>query len=129
MIDIRGIWKYHDLLEAHSRMQVRVSKALLSLRRESCEARWECARLKEHCGQQKKDLTALRLKCGALENECEQLQAEIKKLKKIRWRWLDSEHGWWPVDGTDVYDMAQKVPYTAHVLECGKYDRRECDCR
>lgn len=41
-------------------------------------------------------------------------QAEAKALKKIRWRWLDAEHGWWPVEGTDIDEMVKKVPYVPY---------------
>lgn len=128
MMDIRGLWKYQDLLEEYSQLQVRASKVILELQRERDEARRECERLKERCDGQKKDLRALRLQCGALDNEREKLRiekdwqrkerkaarAEIKELKKIRWRWLDAEHGWWPVEGANIDDMVRKVPYVPY---------------
>ena len=127
-MDIRGLWKYQDLIEEYSHLQVRASKAMLELQRERDEVRRECERLKERYDEQKKDLRALRLQCGELDNECEKLRiekdwqrkerkaarAEIKELKKIRWRWLDAEHGWWPAEGTDIDEMVQKVPYVPY---------------
>lgn len=131
MMDIRGLWKYQDLLEEYSQLQVRASKVILELQRERDEARRECDQLKECCNEQKKDLRALRLQCGALDSECERLhlekdvqykarkaaRAEAEELKKIRWRWLDAKHGWWPVEGDDVDEMVQKVPYVTYALK------------
>lgn len=127
-MDIRGLWKYQDLLDEYSQLQVRASKVILELQRERDEACRECERLKEHCDEQRKDLRALRLQCGTLDNECEKLRiekdwqrkerkaarAEIKELKKIRWRWLDAERGWWPTEGADIDEMMEKVPYVPY---------------
>lgn len=131
MMDIRGLWKYQDLLEEYSQLQVRASKVILELQRERDEARRECDQLKERCDEQRQDLRALRLQCGALDNENKQLQiekdwqrkerkaarAEVKELKKIRWRWLDADHGWWPVEGVDIDEIVQKVPYVTYALK------------
>lgn len=133
-MDIRGLWKYQDLLEEYSQLQVRASKAILELQHERDEARRECEQFKERYDKQRKDLRALRLQCGALDNECEKLRieknwqrkerkaarAEIKELKKIRWRWLDAEYGWWPVEGVDIDEMVQKVPYVLYVADLQK---------
>lgn len=91
-MDIRGLWKYQDLLEEYSQLQVRASKAMLEIQRERDEARRECEKFKER----------------------KAARAEIKELKKIRWRWLDAEHGWWPVEGVDIDDMVRKVPYVPY---------------
>lgn len=126
--DIRGAWKYRDLLEEYSELQVRASKKILSLQKERDDARRECEQLNERCNRQKDDLLALRLHCSALENECKGLRvekewqckerkaarAEAKALKKIRWRWLDADHGWWPVEGADIDEMVKKVPYVPY---------------
>lgn len=126
--DIRGAWKYRDLLEEYSELQVRASKMILSLRQECDDARMEYKWLNERYNNQKDDLLALRLHCSALENECKGLraekewqrkerkaaQAEAKALKQIRWRWLDAEHGWWPVEGADIDEMVKKVPYVPY---------------
>ena len=133
-MDIRGLWKYQDLLDEYRRLQVRASKAMLTLQSERDEARRECERLKERCDEQRKDLRALRLQCGALDSECERLhlekdaqykarkaaRAEAEELKKIRWRWLDAEHGWWPVEGVDIDEMVQKVPYVLYAADLQK---------
>lgn len=127
-MDIRGLWKYQDLLEEYSHLQVRASKAMLTLQSERDEARRECERIKERCDKQRQDLRALRLQCEATDNECKQLRiekdwqrkerkaarAEVEELKKIRWRWLDNEHGWWPAECADLDDMVQKIPYVVY---------------
>lgn len=126
--DIRGAWKYRDLLEEYSELQMRASKMILSLQKERDDARREYEKLNERCNKQKDDLLALRLRCGVLENECKGLRAEkewqcnerkaareeVKELKKIRWRWLDAEHGWWPTEGADIDEMVKKVPYVPY---------------
>ena len=47
-------------------------------------------------------------------------RAEAEELKKIRWRWLDAEHGWWPVEGVDIDEMVQKVPYVLYAADLQK---------
>lgn len=44
----------------------------------------------------------------------EDMWAEIKRLKEVRYRWVDSTHGWWPVEGADLNDMVQKIPYVVY---------------
>lgn len=134
-LDIRGVWKYQDLLKEYSELQVRASKVILEIQHERDEARRECGQLKERCDEQRKDLRALRLQCGALDNECkklriekdwqrkerkaaraeaEQLKKEIEKLKKVKYRWVNGT--WWPVEGTNIYDMIKKVPCVPYAM-------------
>lgn len=56
--DIRGAWKYRDLLEEYSGLQMRASKMILSLQQERDDARRECEHLNERCNKQKDDLLA-----------------------------------------------------------------------
>lgn len=138
--DIRGAWKYRDLLEEYSELQVRASKKILSLQKERDDAkkiidiateRFFCEKdkLKKKHAEEVKNLEAeaeeqhrsyesLEEYCKILEDDAKKhkekikdLKAENKKLKKIRWRWLDADHGWWPVEGTDIDEMVEKVPY------------------
>lgn len=131
-LDIRGVWKYRDLLEEYSQMKTRVIKEAISFTVKICfltgeveKARKDYASLKEHCDRQARDLAEARLDVGRLRNENKELRAEaewqrkerkaaraeVKKLKEIRWRWLDADHGWWPVEGTNIDEIVQKVPY------------------
>ncbi len=141
--DIRGAWKYRDLLEEYSELQVRASKKILSLQKERDDAqkiidiateRFFCEKdkLKKKHAEEVKNLEAqaeeqhhsyesLEEYCKILEDDAKKLKEEIKdieaenkKLKKIRWRWLDAEHGWWPAEGADIDEMVKKVPYVPY---------------
>lgn len=141
--DIRGAWKYRDLLEEYSELQVRASKKILSLQKERDDAqkiidieieRFFCEndKLKKKHAEEVKNLEAeaeeqhhsyesLEEYCKILEDDAKKLkekikaiEAENKKLKKIRWRWLDAEHGWWPTEGADIDEMVKKVPYVPY---------------
>lgn len=141
--DIRGAWKYRDLLEEYSELQVRASKKILSLQKERDDAkkiidiateRFFCEKdkLKKKHAEEVKNLEAeaeeqhhsyesLEEYCKILEDDAKKLKEKIKdlkvenkKLKKIRWRWLDAEHGWWPVEGADIDEMVKKVPYVPY---------------
>lgn len=141
--DIRGAWKYRDLLEEYSELQVRASKKILSLQKERDDAqkiidiatqRFFCEKikLKKKHAEEVKNLEAeaeeqhhsyesLEEYCKILEDDAKKLkekikdlEAENKKFKKIRWRWLDAEHGWWPVEGADADEMVKKVPYVPY---------------
>lgn len=141
--DIRGAWKYRDLLEEYSELQVRASKKILSLQKERDDAqkiidiateRFFCEKdkLKKKHAEEVKNLEAqaeeqhhsyesLEEYCKILEDDAKKLkekikalEAENKKLKKIRWHWLDAEHGWWPVEGADIDEMVKKVPYVPY---------------
>ena len=144
--DIRGAWKYRDLLEEYSELQVRASKKILSLQKERDDAqkiidiatkRFFCEKdkLKKKHAEEVKNLEAqaeeqhhsyesLEEYCKILEDDAKKLkekikalEAENKKLKKIRWHWLDAEHGWWPVEGADIDEMVKKVPYVPYALK------------
>lgn len=141
--DIRGAWKYRDLLEEYSELQVRASKKILSLQKERDDTqkiidiateRFFCEKdkLKKKHAEEVKNLEAqaeeqhhsyesLEEYCKILEDDAKKLkekikalEAENKKLKKIRWHWLDAEHGWWPVEGADIDEMVKKVPYVPY---------------
>lgn len=141
--DIRGAWKYRDLLEEYSELQMRASKKILSLQKERDDAqkiieiateRFFCEKdkLKKKHAEEVKSLEAqaeeqhhsyesLEEYCKILDDDAKKLkekikdlEAENKKLKKIRWRWLDAEHGWWPVEGADIDEMVEKVPYVPY---------------
>lgn len=141
--DIRGAWKYRDLLEEYSELQVRASKKILSLQKERDDAqkiidiateRFFCEKdkLKKKHAEEVKNLEAqaeeqhhsyesLEEYCKILEDDAKKLkekikalEAENKKLKKIRWHWLDAEHGWWPVEGADIDEMVKKVQYVPY---------------
>lgn len=141
--DIRGAWKYRDLLEEYSELQVRASKKILSLQKERDDAkkiidiateRFFCEKdkLKKKHAEEVKNLEAeaeeqhhsyesLEEYCKILEDDAKKLKEKIKdlkvenkKLRKIRWRWLDAEHGWLPVEGADIDEMVEKVPYVPY---------------
>lgn len=141
--DIRGAWKYRDLLEEYSELQVRASKKILSLQKERDDAHKiidvaterffrekeklkkehaeKVNRLETQAEEQHHSYESLNEYCKIIEDDAEKLkekikgiEAENKKLKKIRWRWLDAEHGWWPVEGADVDEMVKKVPYVPY---------------
>lgn len=81
----------------------------------------EVNRLETEAEEQHRSYESLEEYCKILEDDAKKLkekikdlEAENKKLKKIRWRWLDAEHGWWPVEGADVDEMVKKVPYVPY---------------
>lgn len=103
-LTIKGLWKYKDLAEEHDKLRadsVIQSTALASGKKELAYTR---ARLEEEMQS-----------CRDLEEKLEEARAEIGQLKKVRYQWLESMHGWWPVEGTDIDDLAQKVPYVVYV--------------
>ena len=120
--DIRGAWKYRDLLEEYSELQVRASKKILSLQKERDDAHKIIDVATERFFREKEKLKKEHAeKVNRLETQAEEqhhsyenLEAENKKLKEIRWRWLDAEHGWWPVEGADIDEMVEKVPYVPY---------------
>lgn len=66
--------------------------------------------LEEYCKMLEDDAKKLKEKIKGLE-------AENKKLKKTRYRWVDSRHGWWPVESADLDDLVAKVPYVVYTMQ------------
>lgn len=103
-LDIRGVWKYQDLLKEYSELQARASKAMLRTGLERDAAYEECQRLAMEVDRQRTEKKAAR-------EEIKRLEKEIERLKKVKYRWDTRARCWWPVEGTNIYDMVQKVPY------------------
>lgn len=137
--DIKGAWKYRDLLEEHQRLKERIVKDVLEPRdRAERDYQKRIAHLEDELETASKSYDVLEDYCKTLENDLEKrdaelaeikkalgklhanekklaaARAEIKRLKKVRYRWVDSTHGWWPVEGADLNDMVQKIPYVVY---------------
>ena len=137
--DIKGAWKYRDLLEEHQKLKERIVKDVLESRDRAerdyqkkiahLEDELETASksydaLEDYCKQMERDLEKRDAELAEMKKELEKLhvnekgltaaRAEIKRLKKVRYRWVDSAHGWWPVEGANLDDMVQKIPYVVY---------------
>lgn len=60
-----------------------------------------------------------------LKEKIKDLEAENKKLKKTRYRWVDSRHGWWPVESADLDDLVMKVPYVVYTMQKREQEGQE----
>lgn len=60
-----------------------------------------------------------------LKEKIKDLEAENKKLKKTRYRWVDSRHGWWPVESADLDDLVMKVPYVVYTMQKREQESQE----
>ncbi len=103
-LDIRGVWKYQDLLKEYSELQARASKAMITLGLNRDAADKECRRLAA-------EVDRYRTEAKAAHEEVKRLEKKIEKLKKVKYRWDTRARCWWPVEGTNIYDIVQKVPY------------------
>lgn len=74
--------------------------------------------LKEYCKMIESDAKKLKEKIKDLE-------AENAKLKKTRYRWVDSRHGWWPVESADLDDLVAKVPYVVYTMQKREQEGQE----
>lgn len=70
--------------------------------------------------------------CKMLEDDAKKLKEKIKdledenaKLKKTRYRWVDSRHGWWPVESADLDDLVMKVPYVVYTMQKREQEGQE----
>lgn len=64
-------------------------------------------------------------KSMAQEKELTAARKEIERLKKTRYRWLDSRHGWWPVESSCLDDLAMKVPYVVYTMQKREQEGQE----
>ena len=152
--DIRGAWKYRDLLEEYSELQVRASKKILSLQKERDDAQKiidtaierffrekeklkkehaeKVNRLEAEAEEQHRSYESLEEYCKILEDDTKKLKEKIKdleaenaELKKTRYRWVDSRHGWWPVESGDLDDLVMKVPYVVYTMQKREKEEQE----
>lgn len=100
--DIKGAWKYRELLEEYERLKDQTEKEIAELEDKLLAAY-----------SKNETLTEL---YDAMEGDMEYAQAEIKRLKKTRYRWIDHRHGWWPVEGAELDDIVQRVPYVVYTM-------------
>lgn len=100
--DIKGAWKYRELLEEYERLKDRTEKEIAELEDKLLAAY-----------SKNETLTEL---YDAMEGDMEYAQAEIERLKKTRYRWIDHRHGWWPVEGAELDDIVQRVPYVVYTM-------------
>lgn len=92
----------------------------------------EVNRLETEAEEQHRSYESLEEYCKILEDDAKKLkekikdlEAENKKLKKIRWRWLDAEHGWWPVESADLDDLVMKLPYVVYTMQKREEEQEE----
>lgn len=84
----------------------------------------EVKNLEAEAEEQHQSYESLEEYCKMLEDDAKKLkekikdlEAENKKLKKTRYRWVDSRHGWWPVEGADLDNLVMKVPYVVYTMQ------------
>lgn len=89
-----------------------------SLEAEAEEQHHSYESLEEYCKMIESDAKKLKEKI-------EELEAENAKLKKTRYRWVDSRHGWWPVESADLDDLVMKVPYVVYTMQKREQESQE----
>lgn len=84
----------------------------------------EVKNLEAEAEEQHRSYESLEEYCKMIESDAEKLKEKIKdleaenaKLKKTRYRWVDSRHGWWPVESADLDDLVMKVPYVVYTMQ------------
>lgn len=84
----------------------------------------EVKNLEAEAEEQHRSYESLEEYCKMIEDDAEKLKEKIKdleaenaKLKKTRYRWVDSRHGWWPVESADLDDLVMKVPYVVYTMQ------------
>lgn len=84
----------------------------------------EVKNLEAEAEEQHRSYESLEEYCKMIESDAEKLKEKIKdleaenaKLKKTRYRWVDSRHGWWPVESADLDDLVAKVPYVVYTMQ------------
>ena len=100
-----------DVLETRDRAERDYQKKVAHLEDELETASKSYDVLEDYCKQMERDLEK---RDAEMKKELAAARAEIKRLKKVRYRWVDSAHGWWPVEGADLDDMVQKIPYVVY---------------
>lgn len=92
----------------------------------------EVKNLEAEAEEQHRSYESLEEYCKMLEDDAKKLkekikdlEAENKKLKKTRYRWVDSRHGWWPVESADLDDLAMKVPYVVYTMQKREQESQE----
>lgn len=92
----------------------------------------EVNRLETEAEEQHHSYESLEEYCKMIESDAEKLkekikdlEAENKKLKKTRYRWVDSRHGWWPVESADLDDLVMKVPYVVYTMQKREQEGQE----
>lgn len=84
----------------------------------------EVKNLEAEAEEQHRSYESLEEYCKMIEDDAKKLKEKIKdleaenaKLKKTRYRWVDSRHGWWPVESADLNDLVMKVPYVVYTMQ------------
>ena len=84
----------------------------------------EVKNLEEEAEEQNRSYESLEEYCKMIESDAKKLKEKIKdleaenaKLKKTRYRWVDSRHGWWPVESADLDNLVMKVPYVVYTMQ------------
>lgn len=92
----------------------------------------EVKNLKAEAEEQHRSYESLEEYCKMLEDDAKKLKEKIKdleaenaKLKKTRYRWVDSRHGWWPVESADLDDLVMKVPYVVYTMQKREEEQEE----
>lgn len=92
----------------------------------------EVKNLEAEAEEQHRSYESLEEYCKMIESDAEKLKEKIKdleaenaKLKKTRYRWVDSRHGWWPVESADLDDLVMKVPYVVYTMQKRKQEGQE----
>lgn len=92
----------------------------------------EIKNLEAEAEEQHHSYESLEEYCKMLEDDAEKLKEKIKdleaenaKLKKTRYRWVDSRHGWWPVESADLDDLVMKVPYVVYTMQKREQEGQE----
>lgn len=92
----------------------------------------EVKNLEAEAEEQHRSYESLEEYCKMIESDAEKLKEKIKdleaenaKLKKTRYRWVDSRHGWWPVESADLDDLVMKVPYVVYTMQKREQEGQE----
>lgn len=92
----------------------------------------EVKNLEAQAEEQHRSYESLEEYCKMIEDDAKKLKEKIKdleaenaKLKKTRYRWVDSRHGWWPVESADLDDLVMKVPYVVYTMQKREQESQE----
>lgn len=92
----------------------------------------EVKNLEAEAEEQRRSYESLEEYCKMIESDAKKLKEKIKdleaenaKLKKTRYRWVDSRHGWWPVESADLDDLVMKVPYVVYTMQKREQESQE----
>lgn len=100
------------------KLKIKHAEEVKNLEAEAEEQHHSYESLEEYCKMLEDDAKKLKEKIKGLE-------AENKKLKKTRYRWVDSRHGWWPVESADLDDLVMKVPYIVYTMQKREQEGQE----